>query len=56
MTIEVEKILRITLTEQQAQDLFRYLEVHEKDMTYDGPITSLRRLYKDLEEIVGYLK
>jgi ribonucleoside-diphosphate reductase subunit M1 len=51
MTIEVEKILRITLTENQARDLFRYLELHEKDMTYDGPITSLRGLYKDLKEL-----
>ena len=49
--IEIQKNYKITLTEEQARQLYNFLQLHKGDFSYGGSYDELRVLLNELKTI-----
>ena len=49
--IEIQKNYKITLTEEQARQLYNFLQLHKGDFSYGGGYDELRVLLNELKTI-----
>ena len=49
--IEIQKNYKITLTEEQARQLYNFLQPHKNDFYYGGGYHELRVLFNELKTI-----